>query len=494
MRSLFLCLLIISSTVLSFQDGDHDTLLLNGWYPWEPYQYVEKGEDGIYKLSGLDAELIKAWSAEARQKVQYEPVDWITHQENLKDGTRHFAGGATISDALAPYVYYSKPYRYESNALFTLKKSKRILHFSTIKELIKKIKESDFRLGVVEGFTYVDKDLDAFIKNPDNKRYIIFSKSDEENLKRLLEEKIDGFVADRLSGATNIWRTKNTSKIAEQDLGIRVPIHLAFSRKSTTPETVKIFDDALQEIKDNGTYDDLFAKYLHPLILLQTLDSQWFFILEIIGTIAFAISGLILAYRDRATLFGALIYAMLPSTGGGILRDVIVGRDPISLMLSPIYMYIVLVTVLIGFFLIKLIASKSGISHQKRLNMLGPIFVISDAIGLSCFTVLGVMVAFLAKLSPLWMWGAFLAFLTGAGGGILRDLVSKSKSVFSLHGEIYPEIAIVWGAVLSIYLVVDAHMVNPDRIFYAVLTTCLGAFLSRMAIYHFKIPNIRFHD
>lgn len=493
-RLIYLWLIAIVLTPFTsypYTKGDGRSLL-TGWYEWDPYQYIVEGEDGILKLSGLDIELLKAISSEARADVVYEPIDWDQHRRELKEGKRDIAVGMTKSPDLDPFVYYSDPYRYESTSFFFPRNARRKLKFSSVKDFIKEVKEKDFRLGVVKGFVFADPDLNAFVRDPENKRHVIFAANEKENMKRLLTEEIDGFLAERLSGATTIWRGGHTNKMGERSLGDKVPIHIAFSRSTLTPDFVNSFNQSLETLKKNGKYDDLFAQYLHPLLLLQTLDSDWFFTMELIGTIAFAISGLILAYRDRATLFGALVYAMLPSTGGGLLRDIIVGRDPVGLMLSPVYLFTVMGTVFIGYLILRWYGTTRASQQKKFQRLFSHLLVICDAMGLSTFIVIGVMVAMLMKISPLWVWGPFLAFLTGAGGGILRDIVRKGTTIASLHGDIYPEVAILWGEILSIFLIYDAYRIDANTIFYAVLVTVIGSFITRLCVYYYKLPNIKF--
>lgn len=465
--------------------------LQNGWHTWEPYNYAERGEDGIYRLTGLDAEIMKALAAEARLTMTYAPIEWDAHKNALKTGKMDMAAGITRSPSLDPFVHYSMPYREEKTAFFIPKKGLRTFEFHDVPSFIAGIQKSNFRLGVVKGFVYGDPALNEFINDPRNRDHIIYSTTDAESLKKLLHKQIDGFLAERLSGATVIWKAGQTSRIEEYALGKGVPIQIAFSKKSVPLAQVEKFNVAIQEIKANGKFDRLFSQYLHPLLLLQTLDSDWFFYIEIIGTIAFAISGLLLAFKDRATLFGAFIYALLPSAGGGIMRDVLVGRQPVGLMLTPVYMATVILTVLIGFWVLRW-AARSPHFFEKKWKHMGSLLIISDALGLASFTVIGVVVAMLMRMEPLYMWGPFLAFLTGAGGGILRDITRKTGHVSSLHEDIYGEVAILWGLFLSLYLTWDAHNVDAFRIMLSVMLTMGGVFMTRMMIARYKIQNIFF--
>ncbi len=94
--------------------------LKNGWYPWDPYQYVEGGE-GFKTLTGLDIQLVKAISKKAKYNSIYEEISWKTHLDEIKNGTRDFAAGATWTEERAKFAYYSIPYRREENALYVRK-------------------------------------------------------------------------------------------------------------------------------------------------------------------------------------------------------------------------------------------------------------------------------------------------------------------------------------------------------------------------------------
>ena len=66
------------------------------------------------------------------------------------------------------------------------------------------------------------------------------------------------------------------------------------------------------------------------------------------GTVAFALSGVVLVYGGQYTLFGALVLAALPAVGGGIVRDLLLQRDPLGVVRSPEALLSVFGTVLAG--------------------------------------------------------------------------------------------------------------------------------------------------
>lgn len=459
-----------------------------GWYEQDPYQYIEEGRDGILKLTGLDPELTRAVISYLHGDVLYQPLPWYEHKNKLIQGEISLASGVTKTEKLDEHTYYSDPYRLESTGLFTLKNAPFEKNIKTPEHLIKNIQDRNFRLGVVKGFVQTDPTLNTFINNPDHTAHIFYAENNKENLRRLLNNEIDGFLADRLSGATLIWREGLIKQIAERPLGKSASIHLAFSKKNWSEKDVETVNHALKHLKKTGRLDTLFSKYVQPLIMLQTLNSDWFFIIELIGTIAFAVSGIILAYKDGATYFGTFIYAMLPSAGGGILRDLLLNRHEVAFLQSPIYILLVLATTLMGIILLKLFFHPERSHENKVPKVFELIFFLSDTLGLASFCVLGVVVAMVMHASPLIIWGPFMAFLTGAGGGILRDIIRGQKAQ-SLHGQLYPEVAVFWGFLLSYYLTSYAQRINQEKIQLAMIFTLTGVFLSRLFIRQLGFKN-----
>lgn len=474
--------------------------LKGGWYLWDPYQYLDQGK-GSSELMGLDISLQAAIIHYTNYKISIDPTSWKDHLQGLADGTKDIAAGATRTPRREVYAYFSDPYREESNSLFTLKRSKKKLVFETIPEFIKEVKKNNFKLGVVEGFVYIDPKLNEFVADPAHEKLFIKVGNTYENLSLLTDEKIDGFLADRIAGATASWRTNNLDKIEEQVLGT-IPISLMFSKKTISLETVAQFNQAIQKVRKSGQYDAIMREYLFPILLMQTIDRNWFIIIDIMGTVAFAISGLIIAYRERASFFKAALLATLPAVGGGIVRDLIVNRSPIGVLRTPIYVLSICITILVVYLFVrwgqKLLFIVSQKNHQKFLKVgqqsknLTMLIEAFDALGLAAFTVIGVTVAFSTKSDPLWLWGPILAVLTGVGGGIMRDLLRDDRIIWALRGEFYAEIPLIWGALLTTYLIFDKKFASPETVLKAVIITLIGGFLTRMIVLWFRIKAPRF--
>ena len=141
------------------------------------------------------------------------------------------------------------------------------------------------------------------------------------------------------------------------------------------------------------------------------------YILDLFGTMAFAVTGAFKAIEHKSDIVGILLLATITGVAGGTMRDVIMGQFPNSLS-DPVY---VIITVLSGvaiFFLY---------SHLKKHWNL---FLKFDAIGLGVFTIIGATFAY--NLVGLNFLAIMLAgILTAVGGGILRDVfVTQVPIVF----------------------------------------------------------------
>ena len=476
--------------------------LKSGWYPWDPYQYVMVKGD-VKRLSGLDVQLIRAVFARMGYEVAYEEVSWKQHQLDIKNGVRDIAAGAFKNAERAEYAYFSAPYRKETDVLYVRKGEASQYSFKNVLDLTRRFRERSFRLGVINGF-YYGPDIMRFVNDPANNARIVSVPDDVANFENLLSHRIDGFVVDRLVGATLAWR--HGWQLAVEELSPPVyteDVHVLFSRKTTTPELVEGFNQSLEQLKRNGQYTRIIREYLFPVLLEATVAQRWFLAIDIMGTVAFAISGILLARQGQYSLFGAFVLASLPAVGGGILRDLVVNRETIGVLANPAYLLAVILTVLTGYIGFHL-AEKTSLTPRKDSNgrsddndwivrkiSLNSAVAFFDGLGLAAFTVIGVVVAVETKANPLWLWGPLLAALTGAGGGIVRDALRGDANNPYLKGSFYAEIALTWGLILSAFLIWYANLLDykPTEISLAVLVTLIGALLTRMVVFHLRVKS-----
>lgn len=498
-KYIFGLLLFVFSYANSAGAEKEKSVLTNGWYQWSPYQYTVENE-GLKNLEGLDVSLVHKLAEKTGRTVEYSPVSWKDHQDQLRAGTRDFAAGATYTDERAKFVHFSEPYRYEENSMFTSWDKVGVLNFNNISEFLQQLREKNFKLAVIDGFIYAAPELNAFIEDPKNADLIIKTGDDAESMRLLLNEKVDGFLADKTVGANMIWKTKMGQEITEVPLNIKVPIHFMFSKKAVPLSVVEEFNKVIKEYVGSSEYNTIVTEYLAPVMFLKTIDSPWFRIVEIIGTVAFALSGVMIAFQQRSTLLAAFLFAFLPSFGGGIARDVLFGIAPVYILRAPIYFIVVAGIVVFSY----LVSHYAGNKISRFFDSLIPAklkqrndnfyLVLTDSLGLAAFTISGVFVTLVAKVEPFWLWAPFFALLTSVAGGIVRDIVARRERIVAFTGAPYGEWAIIWGLAFSLYLYFNAINISQEIVSQGIVITILGVFLSRVTVYLLNIKNLTFKD
>ena len=152
------------------------------------------------------------------------------------------------------------------------------------------------------------------------------------------------------------------------------------------------------------------------------------FFLELIGTVAFAISGAVVGIQKKMDIFGVAILAMTTAVGGGNIRDVILNITPPAAFRNPVF-----TLSSIGIGIIVFVIYRHHFEMQKHA-VYDVLIRIMDAIGLSLFTVIGVETAYIHVADANAYLAIFVGVLTGVGGGILRDvLAGNTPYVFVKH-------------------------------------------------------------
>ena len=136
-----------------------------------------------------------------------------------------------------------------------------------------------------------------------------------------------------------------------------------------------------------------------------------FDVMEMIGIISFAISGAMVGIRKQLDFFGVLILGIVTAVGGGVLRDVIIGVTPPVMFRNPSYTVVASITA----------AIRKRLYRRHRLFDLA--MFVTDTIGMAIFVVNGIQGAMnsLEWYNPFLL--AFVGVTTGAGGGIIRDIM-----------------------------------------------------------------------
>lgn len=194
-------------------------------------------------------------------------------------------------------------------------------------------------------------------------------------------------------------------------------------------------------------------------------------VLDIFGTIAFAISGVLVAMDKRLDVFGVLIIAFVTAIGGGTLRDLLIGNTPVVWMRDATYMITIGVTV---FF---------SIVFAGQLKYLRKSLFLFDTIGIGLFTMIGIEKGLEANLLPVMCIA--LGTMTASFGGVIRDILCNEIPVI-FRKEIYATACILGGCS---YFLLEALSV-PNT--YAYMASILVVILIRLLAVRFSIalPSI----
>lgn len=190
-----------------------------------------------------------------------------------------------------------------------------------------------------------------------------------------------------------------------------------------------------------------------------------FYLLDLLGTMAFAISGVLTAMKKRMDPFGVFVIAFVTAVGGGTLRDMLIGRTPIGWMLDLNYAYIITA----GFFI--------AILFRKKLDKFRVSLFLFDTIGLGVFTLIGLERGIAIGLNPIICIA--LGTMTACFGGVIRDILCNEIPVI-FRKEIYATICIVGGCV---FFLLRSWNVNEDFLY---LATSGVIIVIRLLVVHYK--------
>jgi len=198
---------------------------------------------------------------------------------------------------------------------------------------------------------------------------------------------------------------------------------------------------------------------------------MFYLTIDILGTIAFAISGVLVAMEKKLDLFGVLIIAFVTAMGGGTLRDMLIGNTPVVWMRESVYIFTILGAVIFA------------IVFVKQLKYLRKTLFLFDTIGIGLFTMVGIEKGLSAELMPVMC--IILGTITASFGGVIRDILCNEIPVI-FHKEIYATACILGG--LFYFLLIQFPIDDTYAYIAAILIIILVRILA--VKFHIALPNI----
>lgn len=193
-------------------------------------------------------------------------------------------------------------------------------------------------------------------------------------------------------------------------------------------------------------------------------------ILEMIGTIAFALAGTLKAIEVDLDLFGVIIAGVTTATGGGIFRDLILGKTPPSAFVNPVYVIAAAATSLCVFLFIYAYHNEIPV-YGKPKQFFDRILLDADSLGLGIFTAMGVRTAWTMYPDGDMFLFVFCGVITGVGGGLLRDIMLNTlPSIFTKY---------VYASACMIGAIAEVLLIRKGMVFEGVWVGTMIVFLIR---------------
>ncbi|OHE00377.1 MAG: hypothetical protein A2W82_00970 [Sulfurimonas sp. RIFCSPLOWO2_12_36_12] len=191
---------------------------------------------------------------------------------------------------------------------------------------------------------------------------------------------------------------------------------------------------------------------------------EYFIFADIIGIVAFSISGFLIAIKNNLDILGILIASALTALGGGIIRDAILNSAPFAF--TSLYPALTLIATILIAYIFKLYKESS--IERKWM------FVVSDTIGLVAFSITGALLAINAEYNFFGI--VILSFITAVGGGVARDIMINEVPTV-LISDFYGSIAVIVALIFGLLELFD--YINE----FTIIATALFSIALRLVAY-----------
>lgn len=191
--------------------------------------------------------------------------------------------------------------------------------------------------------------------------------------------------------------------------------------------------------------------------------------IELLGVAVFAISGALAAGRRSLDLLGVVIIATVTATGGGTLRDLLLDRSPVFWIGDTLYVYVSIAAALLT------------VLYSRYRHPPARLILIADALGLALFTISGAQIAENAGYGGIVV--VIMGTLTGAAGGMLRDVLCAEVPLILRRSRIYATAAIIG---VIVYLALQPFL---DRALAGLVgMTCIASLRLAAIIWDWTLP------
>ncbi len=223
-----------------------------GWTEWKPLQYYNnRGE-----LEGLQIDFIREIAKQMGCKLSYVEGNWQQLLDYIKSGEIDFIADATATTQRKEFALFSVPFRRDSFTVYVRTKERTKYQPYSLEQL----KLMGFKLALTEGYLYGGQ-IELWKNDKKYNQYLSYAVTTEENMKRLSNNEIDGFVEDPLvvsykmrSGDKEL--SSHVSPLSFRTFGLEASF--MFSKKTVSKDLVKQFNQALLKVQSNPVYQSIW--------------------------------------------------------------------------------------------------------------------------------------------------------------------------------------------------------------------------------------------
>ena len=169
---------------------------------------------------------------------------------------------------------------------------------------------------------------------------------------------------------------------------------------------------------------------------------DWIYALDLIGTMVFAISGVLTAIHNKFDVVGSLIIGIVTAVGGGTLRDILIGETPVGWMKDANYLWVILIALILAY------AFRTNIKRFRKGMFL------FDTIGIGLFTILGLQKTLGVGLSP--VIAVMMGTVSAVFGGVIRDVLTGVVPLI-FRAEIYATACVIGGVTFLLLETIFPH-------------------------------------
>ena len=178
------------------------------------------------------------------------------------------------------------------------------------------------------------------------------------------------------------------------------------------------------------------------------------YIIELIGTVAFSVSGATVAIKHDLDAFGVMVMGVMVALGGGTIRDVMLGATPPRMFSNVVFVAVAIGTALLVF-LLAYIFKRQYLKHELRLDQVNAVF---DALGLAAFTVAGIQATVAKGFGDNALLCIVMGMTTAVGGGIIRDVCVKTVPMV-FRKRVYAVASLLGGIVYYLMYVTGVNVI-----------------------------------